>query len=323
MTVTPTTAADGQPGASAAEVPPRPPESAPVPESAQLDVVEALPRVLKIVGSVVAPTTLLTGLLFYFGRLHVTGMYRYLRVNFTVLDLSVQDYLIRSADGLFVPLTVAASSALVLLWTHGVLVRSLPKARRQAAARRAVPVLVVVGMVLLAVALVGLSEPSTLAAAPEMPGLCLAIGVLLLAYCARLSRNIPPSGAAAVAEWGAVFVIVAVGLFWAVGSYAIGVGTSRGHQIEQELAGAPDVVLYSVHDLHLSAPGVIRSVCGEPAESFRYRYNGLKLVIQSGGQYLFLPQGWTHETGSAFVIPRTDAIRLEFSAPGTAGGRTC
>ena len=65
-------------------------------------------RVFKIVGAIVAPTTLLTGLMFYFGRLHITGMFRYLGVNFTVLDLTFQDYLIRSADGLFVPLAVAA-----------------------------------------------------------------------------------------------------------------------------------------------------------------------------------------------------------------------
>jgi hypothetical protein len=88
-------------------------------------VADVLPRVFKVVGAVVAPTTLLTGLLFYFGRLHVTGMFRYLDVNFTVLDLTFQDYLIRSADGLFVPLAVAAFVALVLLWAHG-LTHALP-----------------------------------------------------------------------------------------------------------------------------------------------------------------------------------------------------
>ena len=64
---------------------------------------EVLPRLLKVFGAIIAPTTLLTGLLFYFGRLHITGFFRYFRVNFTVLDLTVNDYLIRSADGLFRP----------------------------------------------------------------------------------------------------------------------------------------------------------------------------------------------------------------------------
>ena len=43
--------------------------------------VEVLPRLLKVVGAIVAPTTLLTGLLFYFGRLHITGFFRYFRVT--------------------------------------------------------------------------------------------------------------------------------------------------------------------------------------------------------------------------------------------------
>lgn len=322
MAVT-TTAASDEPERVAPDAPARRPESAPAPESVELEVTEALPRILKIVGSVVAPTTLLTGLLFYFGRLHVTGMFRYLRVNFTVLDLSVQDYLIRSADGLFVPLTATAGMTLLLLWTHGLVVGSVPKARRQAAARRAAPGAALAGVILLSVAMVGLSRPATFASVPEVPGLFLAVGVLLLAYAVRLRRSIPPSGVAAVSEWAAVFVVVAIGLFWAVGNYAIAVGTSRGHQIEQQLAGAPDVVVYSVHELYLAAPTITRSVCGQSAESFRYRYDGLKLVMQSSGQYLFLPQGWTHDSGPAIVIPRTDTIRLEFAAPGTTDAGTC
>ena len=58
-----------------------------------------LPQVVKIIGSVVAPTTLLTALLLYFGRRHAQGLFRVLRVPFTVFELTPQDYLIRSADG--------------------------------------------------------------------------------------------------------------------------------------------------------------------------------------------------------------------------------
>src|SRR5688572_10524833 len=53
---------------------------------------DVLPRLAKLAGAVLGPTTVLTGLLFYFGRMHVTGYFRYLRVNFTVLDLTANDY---------------------------------------------------------------------------------------------------------------------------------------------------------------------------------------------------------------------------------------
>ena len=49
----------------------------------------ALPRVLKLVGSVVAPTILLTALMYYFGWLEAAAFFWYLGAQVTVLDLTV------------------------------------------------------------------------------------------------------------------------------------------------------------------------------------------------------------------------------------------
>jgi hypothetical protein len=46
-------------------------------------------------------------------------------------------------------------------------------------------------------------------------------------------------------------------------------------------------------------------------------------VLRSGNQYLFLPEDWTRENGTALVIPRTDTLRLEFSGPGQGGSIEC
>lgn len=285
---------------------------------------EALPRVLAVVGTIVAPTTLLTALLFYFGRMHITGMFRHLRVNFTVLDLSFQDYLVRSADGLFVPLAAAACVVLLMVWGHGALTRGLPSDERRARLRRVAPLVIVVSLLLLGAASVGLVGPSTFRAVPELPGLFLAVGVVGLAAGLRLlRRGAPLSGPIGLAEVGAVFVVVAVGLFWSVGNYAVGVGATRGQQIAQSLGVTPDAVLFSERDLSLSGPGVARSVCADVEASYRYRYDGLKLVIQSGDHYLFLPEGWTRTSGAALVIPRSEGLRLEFTGPGAARGGAC
>lgn len=294
------------------------------PPEAELEIGEAVPRVLKIIGTVVAPTTLLTALLFYFGRLHITGMFRYLRVNFTVLDLSFQDYLIRSADGLFVPIAAAGALVLVLLWAHGIAVRLLATPVRRAIVERAAPPVVVAGLALLVPPVAVLAGSPMLADVPEAPGLCLAAGVLLLAAGARMvRRGRPASAGAVIAEWGSVFVVVAVGLFWAVGNYAIGVGVTRGEQIEHDLPTTPDVVLYSEKDLGIAAPGVTETTCGDAASPSGHRYDGLKLVIQSAGVYLFLPAGWTQENGVALLVPRTDDLRLGFAVPGAPRPPTC
>lgn len=322
-----------QPDATSAPPDSGPPDSAPPdpvppqrPGSASDEALSVLPKVFKVVGSVVAPTTLLTALLFYFGRLHITGFFQYFGVNFTALDLTTQDYLIRSADGLFVPVAVAAAVALLLVWLHRFLVRRALQ-REQANLPRAVAGLYAgVGVTLCGLAVVGVADPAVFTAVPELPGLALAVGVLCLSYSARLLRSWTPGagggsvpqglGAIAVVEWALVFVLVSVGLFWTVGSYALAVGTGRGHDIEAALPTWPDAVLYSEKALGLALPGVTELRCADADAAYAFRYDGLKLVMQSGDQYFFLPETWSRRDGAALLIPRTDAVRLEFTSAG-------
>ena len=42
-------------------------------------------------------------------------------------------------------------------------------------------------------------------------------------------------------------------------------------------------------------------------------------MLQSGNQYLILPEGWTPGNGVAILMPRNDSLRLEF-VPVLAGG---
>lgn len=309
------------------------PEAGPVAESAIFET--ALPQVLKIVGSVVAPTTLLTALMYYFGRLEAAGFVWYLGPQVTVLDLTVQDYLVNSVDGLILPLMVVAGAVLLALWVHQLLLGARPAGARPAVLRGLMASAAIAGFVLVSLAmadiLMGAVFPPSF---PEGRGLSLSIGVLLLTYAARLwrlfiaerrpnqvRRRVP--GTVVVAEWGAIFILVSVGLFWAVGSYAIGVGKTHARQLEASLPTISDVVAYSEKRLNLQAPGVREVMCQDPEAAYRFRYEGLKLVIQSGNQYLFLPSGWTHANGAAILIPRNEALRLEFSSAGQVRNGTC
>lgn len=87
------------------------------------------------------------------------------------------------------------------------------------------------------------------------------------------------------------------------------------------------MVLYSEKSLDLQMPGVREMVCSTPESvpeaAYRFRYEGLKFVLQSGNHYLFLPTGWTRTSGTALVIPRSDALRLEFSGPGQGARADC
>jgi hypothetical protein len=113
------------------------------------------------------------------------------------------------------------------LWLHQ-LFESLPAERRRVAARIVVPSAGVVGGILLVLALVDLIVSPLFGAHPELRGVFFALGVVLLAYAVRTLRIVPAERASppakrsatmAACEWGAVFLLVSVGLFWAVGSY--------------------------------------------------------------------------------------------------------
>ncbi len=295
----------------------------------------ALSQVVKILGSVVAPTTLLTALMYYFGRQAYAGLLWYFGADVTVLDLTLQDYLNNSVAGFIPPLIAAAGATLLALWLHQLLVEALPTATRRIVLRALLPIAAIAGAVLVSLAMGDLVTNSVFPASfPEGRGLSLSIGVLLLSYAAHLLRPLIAArrpmrarqrapGAVAVAEWGAVFILVSVGLFWAVGTYAIGVGVDYAEQFETSLPTRPDVVAYSEKRLSLQGPGVREVTCQDPDAAYRFRYDGLKLTLQSGNQYLLLPAGWTHDNGAAILIPRSDKVRLEFSQPGQVRTATC
>jgi hypothetical protein len=285
------------------------------------------PQLLWLAGTVGAPTALLTALLFYFGRQHAFGYYRYFGVNFTVLDLSTEDYLVKSADGLFVPLiAIAVLSLLALAGLRLLHARQVAHPDSRLALVAALGILTV-AVGLLVVATVALLDPDAFIGVPGLPGLLLAVGALLGAYARKLlravlarrtSRATTPAWTT-IAEWAGVFVLVSLGLFWAVGDYSYSVGTTRAQQTAAELAAEPVAVLYSAERLSLRAPGVEESPCADPEAAYRFRYHGLKLVQQSGDHYFFLPAGWSPTDGVAIVIPRSDSLRLEFtSAPAAA-----
>jgi hypothetical protein len=287
-------------------------------------------RLAKILGNIVAPTTAITALLFYFGWAHAYWFFHYLGVNSTVLGLSTADYLMRSLDGLFVPVLSLAVVGLVALWAS-VLWRSRVRpgtsAQLHRAMVRAVPI---IGA---ALALYGLSRlfwEGRLNDALGIAPLSLAGGVLLLAWAVRNRRTetrARDDGGhpqwAALLEWAAVFLLVGLCLFWAATDYSAAVGTSRARELIAELSTEPNVVLYSERSLSLDAPGVREIRCADDDAAYLYRYDGVKLIWQSDDQYVLLPTAWERSNGVAIVMPRQATLRLEFMPVSTGPGPTC
>jgi hypothetical protein len=301
-------------------------EARPDPAAEAGEPTSGLAHLTRILGTIVAPTTLLTSVLFYFGWMHAFWFFDYLGVNSTVLGLTTEDYLIRAVDGLWVPMTVVACAALVVVWGHEVLRARLAAGASPRLLRVLPAAMAGVGLVLAVAGLWSVFADDDTRLEPYLAGtaspVSLALGVLLLAYAVHLRRALTagkPAGRAArppwaaVAEWAAVFVLVGLSLFWAATNYSYAVGITRARQHVRELAVQPGVVVYSQQSLSLAAPGVSELRCRDPEASYRFRYDGLTLLLQSGDQYVFLPATWSRTDAVAILLPRNDSVRLEFS----------
>lgn len=221
-------------------------------------------------------------------------------------------------DGLWVPVTLVACLGLAVLWAHAVLGSRLAAAGlRPRVLRVLFPVIAIGGLALTVSGLSSVFTKTPLTNYIALAPLSLALGVLLLLFAVRLRRSLSTDPAArpewvSVTEWAGVFILVSLSLFWAANDYSVAVGQSRAHQFVAELPTYPSAVVYSAQSLSLDAPGVRETRCRDPEATYRFRYDGLKLLLQSGEQYVFLPATWSRTNGVAIVIPRSISLRLEF-----------
>jgi hypothetical protein len=281
-------------------------------EESGTTMLRRLPGVTRILTEIVAPTTLVTGLLFFFGWGHAYWFFQHFGVDSTSLGLSRSDYLMRSVDGLFVPVAVLAAIGLTVAWGRLQLDRLVPPSRRGQLGAWPARAAAVFGVLLV---LNGISAffvatifNHGLAVAP----LSFALGIGILFYLQHRAGSSGP-GWLAVTEWLAVFVLVGLSLFWAAFDYSAAVGRSRAAQYVEELPTTPETIVYSESRLNLNAPGVDEVRCaGDPEIAYGFRYDGLTLLWQTDDEIVLLPRSWSREDGVAVVIPSGAGVRLEF-----------
>lgn len=271
-----------------------------------------LPSATRLIPEVVAPTTLVTGLLFFFGWGHAYWFFHYFGVDSTSLGLSRSDHLMRSVDGLFLPLAGVAALGLSVAWGRLLAERFLPPSVRRPLDEWVPRVATVLGVLLVlngaSALVVATIFNHGLAVAP----LSFAAGIGILFYLLHRSGTAGP-GWLAVTEWLAVFVLVGLSLFWAAFDYSAAVGRSRAAQFVSELPDSPEAVVYSESRLNLAAPGVEEVRCaGDPKLAYGFRYDGLTVLWQTDDELVLLPRSWTRDDGVAVVLARDAGVRLEF-----------
>jgi hypothetical protein len=286
-----------------------------------------LRTLLDIGRQVVAPSTLLAALLFYFGWVYTNARSLYFGIDPSVLGYSNQDYILRSIDVVLIPLSVLLLLAVILASAHVGLCRRLETGTHPRLVTMARRVLIVLGLAFLVVWLSGVAERPVFGTQFMVTPLSLGAGVGLIAYASALVDRIPGregrrTGTGATEPvWfrplvsAAVGLLVAVSLFGGVGHLARRIGEDRAHRLTATLAYQPGVAVFSKEALHLGGPGVLWATIEDDQSAYRFRYRGLKLLVRAAGKYFLLPSGWTptENGGAAIVLPDDGDLRFEFT----------
>ncbi|GAA3148213.1 hypothetical protein GCM10010466_43990 [Planomonospora alba] len=278
-------------------------------------------RLWRVLTNIVAPTTLVTGLMVYFGWAQSAIVYRAFGIDQSVLALSPQDYMFRSVSATMEPLAWLLFAVVVLVPLHVLLIRLL--LRHRGPARWIVAGVAAAGFVLCLVAIVG-STGVIRSALPVVP-MSLGLGVMLLGYAVHLRtvlvhRRFWPMGESpALRLVGRVSFagLLILTLLWSTAVYTQLRGADIARDLLADVRRMPWAVVYSPERLHIEGPGVVERDLGGGAAGgkarYRYRYDGLRLLLRANGRYFLLPVCWTVGGVSRVVaLPEEASLRLEF-----------
>ena len=278
-----------------------------------------------IAGQVVANASLLIAVLVYMGWAYDDALYGYFHVRPLDLNVSIVEYMLRSL-ALFSTALIFVAVAIIAVTTIHAWGLNTTKLNRLAAAAMtrvsAVPglrllaspdaagqprsgrvLLASVGAAVMVTALALYWVANYVHVSTYLFLLLLGGGLLLFTWPTRADRHGRFPHAMAI-------VVSAVCALWAASIYAHTLGIQAAKNIVHDLPTRTAVVVYSIHPLALTGPGI--TVERLPAKyRYHYRYLGLRMLITRSGTYYLLPVDWSPQLNETYVFNESDQIRIE------------
>lgn len=280
-------------------------ESEPAPESVLSS------RLLEAVAKIGSPIAIGTALLFYFGWVRADTQARALGYDVTLLGLTTTDFVLRSVGFLFVPIVGLLLLAVICYMAHPALLRLLEHAPSSRGAKTLVVSLrsawlwcPLAGIVIFVL--------SPQARAFVIP-FALSIAIAIAMYGDWLHRHLSRCPPRRPAITGLVLALLAVTLFWDVERVAGMTGRNYAAYISESPNQFAKITIYSPTSLEMSAPLIVERPIGTDKSAYRYRYDGLRLMLHSSDKYFLLAYGPVGQKPVVVVLPDNDQIRVEFT----------
>jgi hypothetical protein len=261
-------------------------------------------RWVSFAAGIVAPVTLISALLFYFGYVSARSQYEYFGVDVDTIGLSTQDYVMRSPQPLLVPLLVFTLLAVAGLLLHNAIKPTPTAVRRSLVAAAGLLVLGVIALFLYPA--IG-DVPYYALVVPLVIGLAAAALGYLSYVAARLADRRPP-----------VILIVLLGVvtttcaFWATATTAEYSGRGLAKSDAEDLGRFPAVILDTKERLQLRSPGLEETALRPGAgQTFNYRYRGLRVLVVGDNRLFLVPQRW-NPSNTTLVVSLDSSVRVQF-----------
>jgi hypothetical protein len=295
--------------------------------------------------TIIAPATLLSALLFYFGYVSSRSQYEYFGVDVDTIGLSTQDYVMRSPQPLLLPLLVLTLSGVGLLTLHTAIRRRIGSAftgvsgendpPRDAGStpdvdhiRRVARRFVGGGQVMLGVGVALLFAYTYVrdwTLYNLVTPLLVAAGAALIVYASRVltllrhgqrertpAEPVNNSPALRRAANVLIYVVVAASIFWATATIAQWSGRGVAHYEARHLDRLPSVILDTRERLFLRAPGIDETLLPRSeGQTYRYRYRHLRLLIQGDNRMFLVPERWS-ASDSTLIATLDGSVRVQF-----------
>jgi hypothetical protein len=261
-------------------------------------------RWVSFAAGIVAPVTLISALLFYFGYVSARSQYEYFGVDVDTIGLSTQDYVMRSPQPLLVPLLVFTLLAVAGLLLHNAIKPTPTAVRRSLVAAAGLLVLGVIALFLYPA--IG-DVPYYALVVPLVIGLAAAALGYLSYVAARLADRRPP--AILIVLLGVVTTTCA---FWATATTAEYSGRGLAKSDAEDLGRFPAVILDTKERLQLRSPGLEETALRPGAgQTFNYRYRGLRVLVVGDNRLFLVPQRW-NPSNTTLVVSLDSSVRVQF-----------
>jgi hypothetical protein len=273
-----------------------------------------------VVGLVVAPTTLVSTLCYYFGYVSTRTSMAHLGIDSDAIGFTTQDYVTKSVGVLYVALLTALVIGTVLVGFCANVRRVARAGRHLVLLRRSAMVVIGGGVVAVVRGVAGVLYPT------EVPDQILWLtpvslgtgaALLLLGFwmlrTTRISTDPQPLAAAERGLLGVGIAVLVLALFWTTNIFATKAGEVEGTNIAGNLWFKESTVILDTPDRLVLPSQLVKETpltLKDSPQGETFRYECFRAIAVRGNRWVLMPANWRQQFGYTVLITADPAHRV-------------